>query len=44
LEEVAEAERGLTAQTGVASGRLYVSAPSLLGRARLSPMLPGFSA
>ena|SRR5437016_1725764 len=32
LEEVAEAERDLTAQTGVASGRLRVSAPSLLGR------------
>jgi DNA-binding transcriptional LysR family regulator len=31
LEEVAEAERGLTAQTGVASGRLHVSAPSLFG-------------
>jgi molybdate transport repressor ModE-like protein len=44
LEEVAEAERGLTAQTGVASGRLYVSAPSLLGRMRLSPMLPDFLA
>jgi DNA-binding transcriptional LysR family regulator len=44
LEEVAEAERGLTAQTGVASGRLYVSAPSLLGRMRLSPMLPTFLA
>jgi molybdate transport repressor ModE-like protein len=44
LEEVDEAERGLTAQTGVASGRLYVSAPSLLGRMRLSPMLPAFLA
>jgi DNA-binding transcriptional LysR family regulator len=44
LEEVAEAERGLTAQTGVASGRLYVSAPLLLGRTRLSPMLPTFLA
>jgi molybdate transport repressor ModE-like protein len=44
LEEIAEAERGLTAQTGVASGRLYVSAPSLLGRMRLSPMLPAFLA
>jgi molybdate transport repressor ModE-like protein len=44
LEEVAEAERGLTAQTGVASGRLCVSAPSLLGRMRLSPMLPTFLA
>jgi molybdate transport repressor ModE-like protein len=44
LEEVAEAERGLTAQTGVASGRLYASAPSLLGRMRLSPMLPAFLA
>jgi DNA-binding transcriptional LysR family regulator len=44
LEEVAEAERSLTAQTGVASGRLYVSAPSLLGRMRLSPMLPIFLA
>jgi DNA-binding transcriptional LysR family regulator len=42
LEEVAEAERGLTAQTGIASGRLHVSAPSLLGRLRLAPMLPGF--
>jgi DNA-binding transcriptional LysR family regulator len=44
LEEVAEAERGLTAQTGVASGRLLVSSPSLLGRMRLSPMLPIFLA
>jgi DNA-binding transcriptional LysR family regulator len=44
LEEVAEAERGLTAQTGIASGRLNVSAPSLLGRLRLAPMLPGFLA
>jgi DNA-binding transcriptional LysR family regulator len=44
LEEVAEAERGLTAQTGVASGRLHVSSPSLLGRMRLSPMLPIFLA
>jgi DNA-binding transcriptional LysR family regulator len=42
LEEVAELERGLTMQTGVASGRLHVSAPSLLGRLRLAPMLPGF--
>ena len=42
LEEVAEMERGLTTQTGVASGRLHVSAPSLLGRLRLAPMLPGF--
>src|ERR1700728_1929647 len=44
LEEVAEAERGLTAQTGIASGRLHVSAPSLLGRLRLAPILPGFLA
>jgi DNA-binding transcriptional LysR family regulator len=44
LEEVAEAERGLTAQRGIASGRLHVSAPSLLGRLRLAPMLPGFLA
>src|ERR1700721_3659949 len=44
LEEVAEAERGLTAQAGVASGRLHVSSPSLLGRERLSPMLPVFLA
>lgn len=44
LEEVAEAERGLTAQTGTASGRLHVSAPSLLGRLRLAPMVPGFLA
>jgi molybdate transport repressor ModE-like protein len=44
LKEVAEAERGLTAQTAVASGRLYVSAPSLLGRIRLSSMLPNFLA
>src|SRR6202044_1927463 len=44
LEEVAEAERGLTAQRGVASGRLHVSSPSLLGRLRLAPMLPGFLA
>src|SRR6201998_3149221 len=42
LEEVAEAERGLTTQTGIASGRLHVSAPSLLGRLRLAPMLSGF--
>jgi DNA-binding transcriptional LysR family regulator len=44
LEEVAEMERGLTMQTGTASGRLHVSAPSLLGRLRLAPMLPGFLA
>jgi len=44
LEEVAEAERGLTTQTGIASGRLHVSVPSLLGRLRLAPMLPGFLA
>ena len=44
LEEVAEAERGLTAQKGIASGRLHVSSPSLLGRLRLAPMLPGFLA
>src|ERR1700726_1387741 len=44
LEEVAEMERGLTMQTGVASGRLHVSAPSLLGRLRLAPMLPGYLA
>jgi DNA-binding transcriptional LysR family regulator len=44
LDEVAEMERGLTMQTGVASGRLHVSAPSLLGRMRLAPMLPGFLA
>src|ERR1700756_14520 len=42
LEEIAEAERGLTAQSGVASGRLRVSSPSLLGRMRLSPLLPVF--
>jgi molybdate transport repressor ModE-like protein len=42
LDEVGELERGLTMQTRVASGRLHVSAPSLLGRLRLSPMLPGF--
>jgi DNA-binding transcriptional LysR family regulator len=44
LEDVAEAERGLTTQTGVASGRLHVSAPALLGRLRLAPLLPGFLA
>src|ERR1700760_416103 len=44
LEEVAEAERGLTAQRGVASGLLHVSAPSLLGRLCLAPMLTGFRA
>src|ERR1700752_1271660 len=44
LEEVAETEHGLTMQTGVASGRLYVSCPSLLGRMRLSPILPIFLA
>jgi molybdate transport repressor ModE-like protein len=44
LEAMVEAERGLTTQTGVASGRLHVSAPSLLGRLRLAPMLPGFLA
>jgi molybdate transport repressor ModE-like protein len=42
LDEVAEMEGGLTMQTGVASGRLHVSAPSLLGRLRLALMLPGF--
>jgi DNA-binding transcriptional LysR family regulator len=44
LEEVAEMEGGLTMRTGIASGRLHVSAPSLLGRLRLAPMLPGFLA
>jgi DNA-binding transcriptional LysR family regulator len=44
IDEVAEAERGLTMQTGVASGRLHISAPSLLGRLRLAPMLPGYLA
>jgi DNA-binding transcriptional LysR family regulator len=44
LEEVDAAERDLTAQTAVAFGRLRVSAPSLLGRLRLAPMLPGFLA
>jgi DNA-binding transcriptional LysR family regulator len=44
LEEVAETERGLTMQTGVVTGRLHVSAPSLLGRLRLAPMLPEFLA
>src|ERR1700734_1550833 len=44
LEEGAEMERGLTMQSGVASGRLHVSAPSLLGRLRLAPMLPSFLA
>jgi DNA-binding transcriptional LysR family regulator len=44
LEEVAEVERGLTTQTGTASGRLHVSTPSLLGRLRLAPMLPVFLA
>jgi molybdate transport repressor ModE-like protein len=44
LDEVAEMERGLTMQTGVASGRLHVSSPSLLGRLRLAPMLPGYLA
>ena len=42
LEEIEEMERGLTMQAGVASGWLHVSAPSLLGRMRLAPMLPGF--
>lgn len=44
LEGVDEAERSLTEQIGIASGRLYVSAPSLLGRTRLSPLLPSFLA
>jgi DNA-binding transcriptional LysR family regulator len=44
LEDMAEAERGLKAQTGIASGRLHVSAPTLLGRLRLAPILPGFLA
>jgi DNA-binding transcriptional LysR family regulator len=42
LEEIAELERSLTTQAGMASGRLHVSAPSLLGRLRLAPVLPGF--
>jgi len=44
LEEVAEAERGLMAQSGEASGRLQLSAPSLRSRLRLAPILPGFLA
>jgi DNA-binding transcriptional LysR family regulator len=42
LEEVAEMERGLTMRAGLASGRLHVSVPSLLGRLRLAPLLPRF--
>src|ERR1700742_2481150 len=44
LEEIEEAERGLAAQAAAVSGRLHVSSPQLLGRLRLSPLLPTFLA
>jgi DNA-binding transcriptional LysR family regulator len=44
LGEIGEAELALSAETAVPSGRLHVSAPTLLGRARLAPLLPVFLA
>ncbi len=44
LSEIDEAERALSAQKTVPLGRLHVSAPTLLGRLRLAPLLPVFLA
>ncbi len=42
LGEVAETELALTARVAVPSGRLHVSAPTLIGRRHLAPLLPAF--
>jgi len=44
LGEIGEAELALSAQKAVPSGRLLVSAPTLLGSLRLAPLLPAFLA
>lgn len=44
LGDVQETERAVNAEAAIASGRLHVSAPALLGRLRLAPLLPIFLA
>lgn len=44
LDQIAEAERALTGQQSVPSGRLRVSVGTVYGHHRLVPMLPAFSA
>ncbi|WP_395676313.1 LysR family transcriptional regulator [Inquilinus sp.] len=44
LGEVAEAEQALTAPESAPTGRLHVSAPTLIGRLKLAPLLPEFLA
>src|SRR5260221_7575624 len=44
LGAVEEAEIELSAQARAPSGRLHVSAPTLLGRLQLAPLLPAFLA
>lgn len=44
LGEIDDAELVLTAQAAVPSGRLHVSAPTLIGRLRLAALLPNFLA
>jgi DNA-binding transcriptional LysR family regulator len=42
--EVADAERSLSAQARVPQGRLRISAPTLIGRLRLAPLLSSYLA
>jgi molybdate transport repressor ModE-like protein len=42
LDDIAEAELSVASQTAVATGRLHVATPSLLGRRVLAPLLPNF--
>jgi DNA-binding transcriptional LysR family regulator len=44
LGEVEEAEAALSTRRTEVSGRLSISAPTLIGRLRLAPLLPGFLA
>jgi DNA-binding transcriptional LysR family regulator len=44
LGEIGEAEQALSSAATVPSGRLHVSAPGLIGRLHLAPLLPGFLA
>lgn len=42
LEEVEDAERTMSMQATIPSGRLRISSPSLLGRLHLAPLIPPF--
>lgn len=44
ISEVQDTERAVSAEAAIATGRLHVSAPALLGRLRLAPLLPAFLA